>query len=63
VRTQLAQHPDCCELNIISSENRDERGDGTRLINGAHWHTDDSFMREPCSLTMLYALEGAAHGW
>jgi taurine dioxygenase len=27
-----------------------------RLVNGAHWHTDDSFMREPCSLTMLYGV-------
>jgi taurine dioxygenase len=55
-RTQLAQHPDCAEVSIISSEDRDELGDGRRLINGAHWHTDDSFMREPCSLTMLHAV-------
>ena len=25
-------------------------------MNGANWHTDDSFMREPCSLTMLYGV-------
>jgi taurine dioxygenase len=56
-RRQLAQHPDCRYVNIISSEDRDELGDGKRLVNGAHWHTDDSFMREPCSLTMLYGVE------
>jgi taurine dioxygenase len=55
-RTQIAQHRDCGDVNIISSEDRDELGDGMRLVNGAHWHTDDSFMREPCSLTMLYGV-------
>jgi len=62
VRTQLAQHPQCREVNIISSEDRDELGDGKRLVNGAHWHTDDSFMREPCSLTMLYGVEIPSSG-
>jgi taurine dioxygenase len=56
LRRQLAQHPECSEVNIISSEDRDELGDGKRLVNGAHWHTDDSFMPEPCSLTMLYGV-------
>jgi taurine dioxygenase len=55
-RTQLAQTAQCAEVNIISSEDRDELGDGKRLVNGATWHTDDSFMREPCSLTMLYGV-------
>jgi taurine dioxygenase len=55
-RTQIAQHRDCADVNIISSSDRDELGDGKRLVNGAHWHTDDSFMREPCSLTMLYGV-------
>jgi alpha-ketoglutarate-dependent taurine dioxygenase len=55
-RKQIAQHADCAEVNIISSEDRDELGDGKRLVNGAHWHTDDSFMRDPCSLTMLYGV-------
>jgi alpha-ketoglutarate-dependent taurine dioxygenase len=27
VRTQLAQHPQCREVNVISSEDRDELGD------------------------------------
>jgi taurine dioxygenase len=55
-RLQLARTPECAEVNIISSEDRDELGDGRKLVNGANWHTDDSFMREPCSLTMLYGV-------
>ena len=55
-RKQLAQTPQCEDVNIISSEDRDVLGDGRRLVNGASWHTDDSFMRAPCSLTMLHGL-------
>src|SRR3954469_5686399 len=56
LRKQLAATPECAEVNIISSEDRDVLGDGKKLVNGASWHTDDSFMREPCSLTMLYGV-------
>ena len=56
LRKQLAQTPECAEVNIISSEDRDELGDGKKIVNGANWHTDDSFMREPCALTMLYGV-------
>jgi taurine dioxygenase len=56
LRRQITQHPDCAEVNIISSEDRDIHGDGKRLVNGENWHTDDSFMREPCALTMLYGV-------
>jgi len=56
LRKQLAQTPECAEVNIISSDDRDELGDGKKIVNGANWHTDDSFMREPCSLTMLYGV-------
>ena len=55
-RLQLAHTDACDEVNIISSEDRDVLGDGKKLVNGASWHTDDSFMREPCSLTMLYGV-------
>jgi len=55
-RLQLAATPECDEVNIISSEDRDVLGDGKRLVNGASWHTDDSFMQQPCSLTMLYGV-------
>ena len=56
LRKQLAQTPECAEVNIISSEDRDDLGDGKKIVNGANWHTDDSFMREPCALTMLYGV-------
>jgi taurine dioxygenase len=55
-RLQLAATPECDDVNIISSEDRDVLGDGKKLVNGASWHTDDSFMRQPCSLTMLYGV-------
>src|SRR5436190_9564387 len=55
-RLQLAATPECDEVNISSSEDRDVLGDGKKLVNGASWHTDDSFMRAPCSLTMLYGV-------
>jgi taurine dioxygenase len=61
-RKQLAQTEQCADVNIISSEDRDELGDGKRLVNGATWHTDDSFMRAPCSLTMLYGVVVPSHG-
>ena len=57
LRKQLARTPECAEVNIISSEDRDVLGDGKKIVNGANWHTDDSFMRAPCSLTMLYGVE------
>jgi taurine dioxygenase len=57
IRRQTSQHGEVAEINIISSEDKDVLGDGKRLVNGAHWHTDDSFMAVPCSLTMLYGVE------
>jgi taurine dioxygenase len=57
IRRQASQHPEIAEINVISSEDKDVLGDGKRLVNGAHWHTDDSFMAVPCSLTMLYGVE------
>jgi taurine dioxygenase len=56
IRRQNSQHPDAEEINILSSEDRDTLGDGRRLTVGAAWHTDDSFMVQPCSLTMLYGI-------
>jgi taurine dioxygenase len=62
LRKQLAHTAECAEVNIISSEDRDELGDGRKIVNGANWHTDDSFMREPCSLTMLYGVVVPSRG-
>lgn len=50
------------EIIILSSEDRDVRGDGRRLVVGAAWHTDDSFKAVPCSLTMLYGVTVPATG-
>jgi taurine dioxygenase len=61
-RLQLERTPECEEVNIVSSEDRDVLGDGRKLVNGASWHTDDSFMREPCSLTMLYGVTIPSRG-
>ena len=52
-----SRHQEIPEIIILSSEDRDEMGDGGRLVVGAHWHSDDSYKRVPCSLTMLYGME------
>jgi taurine dioxygenase len=62
LRKQLSRTEECAEVNIISSEDRDVLGDGKKIVNGATWHTDDSFMREPCSLTMLYGVVVPSRG-
>jgi taurine dioxygenase len=62
LRKQLAHTEECAEVNIISSEDRDVLGDGRKIVNGASWHTDDSFMREPCSPTMLYGVVVPSRG-
>jgi taurine dioxygenase len=56
-QTRIAsQHPEVPEIMILSSADRDDLGDGGRLVVGAHWHTDDSYKAVPCSLTMLYGV-------
>src|SRR5215470_12338861 len=57
-----SRHPEAPEIMILSSEDRDEMGDGKRLVVGAHWHSDDSYKAVPCSLTMLYGIEVPATG-
>jgi taurine dioxygenase len=59
---QAARHPVVPEIMILSSEDRDDAGDGKRLVVGAHWHSDDSYKAIPCSLTMLYGVEVPASG-
>ena len=50
------RHREVPEIMILSSEDRDDLGDGERIVVGAHWHSDDSYKAIPCSLTMLYGL-------
>jgi len=57
-----SRHPEIPEIMILSSEDRDELGDGKRLVVGAHWHSDDSYKRVPCSLTVLYGVEIPSRG-
>jgi taurine dioxygenase len=59
---QASRHPDMPEIMILSSEDRDDAGDGKRLVVGAHWHSDDSYKAIPCSLTMLYGVEVPTSG-
>ena len=57
-QTRIAsRHGEIPEITVLSSEDRDELGDGKRIVVGAHWHSDDSYKRVPCSLTMLYGAE------
>jgi taurine dioxygenase len=43
-------------VTTLSSEDRDTKGDGRRLVAGATWHTDDSFMAAPSALTALHGV-------
>lgn len=47
-----SDHP---EISVISSEQFDTRGDGERVVFGAAWHTDDSYLARPAVATALYA--------
>jgi taurine dioxygenase len=57
-----SHHPEQPEIVVLSSEDRDVLGDGGRLVVGAAWHTDDSFMARPCSLTALYGVHTPSTG-
>jgi taurine dioxygenase len=43
-------------VTTLSSEDRDLKGDGKRLVAGATWHSDDTFMARPSALTALYGI-------
>jgi taurine dioxygenase len=62
VKPQVTQLADFPAINVLSPQERDIGGDGKRLVNGAWWHTDDSFQAVPCSLTMLYGVEVPSSG-
>lgn len=50
-----ARHPANDHVMVLSSEDKDDLGDGARVVVGAAWHSDDSFKQQPCSVTMLHA--------
>jgi len=43
-------------VTTLSSEDRDTKGDGGRLVAGATWHSDDTFMAAPSALTALHGV-------
>jgi len=48
------------EVSIVS--NRPKLNDGKPLVQAKHWHTDDSYLAEPATLTLLYAKTLPAEG-
>src|SRR5215813_13613136 len=50
-RPEIPHVPYHPTVTTLSSDDRDTKGDNKRLVAGAHWHSDDTFMAEPCSLT------------
>jgi taurine dioxygenase len=44
VRPEIPHVPGYPAVATLSSDDRDTKGDGKRLIAGAHWHSDDTFM-------------------
>jgi taurine dioxygenase len=62
VRPEIPHVPGFPAVTTLSSDDRDAKGDGKRLVAGAQWHSDDTFMAEPCSLTCLYGIETPQSG-
>mgnify|MGYP002725586936 CR=1 FL=1 len=52
---EQTRHPDQPEISFIATGQTDEKGTGQRVVAGAKWHTDDSYLQEPCWATLLYA--------
>lgn len=49
------RHPAHDEISFVASTEVDRLGDGERIVAGANWHTDDSYLPKPCWATLLYA--------
>ncbi len=56
VRPWIPHVPGFPAVTTLSSDDRDSKGDGKRLVAGATWHTDDSFMAAPSALTALHGV-------
>lgn len=56
------RHPTVPEISYVSSEQHDHLGDGKKITFGSHWHTDDSYLAQPASATLLSANEIPASG-
>jgi taurine dioxygenase len=52
---QQYRHPRRHEIMLLASDQVDVKGDGKKIVIGTAWHTDDSYMAEPSSVTILQA--------
>ncbi len=62
IRPEIPHVPGFPAVTTLSSEDRDTKGDGKRLVAGANWHSDDTFMPRPSALTVLYGIVVPAVG-
>jgi taurine dioxygenase len=56
IRPWIPHVPGFPAVTTLSSEDRDTKGDGGRLVAGATWHSDDTFMASPSALTALHGV-------
>jgi taurine dioxygenase len=56
IRPEIPHVPGFPAVTTLSSEVRDAKGDGRPLVAGANWHSDDTFMARPSTLTALYGI-------
>ncbi|MDP6688441.1 MAG: TauD/TfdA family dioxygenase [Alphaproteobacteria bacterium] len=52
---EQTRHPEHPEISYIATGQIDQKGTGQRVVAGAKWHTDDSYLQQPCWATLLYA--------
>jgi len=56
VRPEIPHVEGFPQVTTLSSDDRDTKGDGKRLVAGATWHSDDTFMARPSALTALHGV-------
>jgi taurine dioxygenase len=60
----LAQwrHESVPEIQLIANQFGDRLDGGKPIVQGAHWHTDDSYFASPAKMTALHAVQLPEHG-
>jgi taurine dioxygenase len=61
-KTHRPLHADFPDIEVYSSDETRFQPDGKRLVFGAMWHTDGSYMTVPPSLTALYGIKVPTKG-
>jgi taurine dioxygenase len=61
-KTHRPLHADFPDIEVYSSDETKFQPDGKRLVFGAMWHTDGSYMAAPPSLTVLYGIKVPTKG-